>query len=467
MAFSLVPNVGAPGRLQWSGVPQPGWIDADVISTSNIVPTYMHNASAVRYVSPTGNDSSGTGSSSQPYLTIARALTDVQAGGLIILDAGTYAMPLPFGCNADAQIWVVGDNTSGNVVIDGGGSTLVIGRRGSPSADGSRVNSPFRFRYITFTNLAGLSNYTVATSPGIHRRPVFMDCSLTFSSLGHQANMFNGAWVETVDFINCAITGARINTSINSGTGAPQSIAGGTFPANTPTVTNGTNQGFRFYNCLLTNTGFDGSGGWITSGNVLSGGVTRLWGCIVNNSAIPYTGRSLADLQGSKVSGATTAQSTGILFVWLSKVFMANTGYTLEYASNANNTQLNAVYFSGDNVSVGATLKSYRSLLFAISGSSDTHPLHPSRTSSSNTVANTSITNAANTIGYAGKGSLDNITGISYANQETAYYHNAQIGHPDHVKISAATRLQSASAVITDLPPDQWYLFPALVGNVQ
>jgi hypothetical protein len=73
---------------------------------------------ATKYISPTGNDTTGDGSSGNPYLTMTKALTVVSAGDTISLLAGTYT----------STNWPVQKLfTSINVVGTGIGSTIFDG----------------------------------------------------------------------------------------------------------------------------------------------------------------------------------------------------------------------------------------------------------------------------------------------------------------------------------------------------
>ncbi len=47
-------------------------------------------AQAPVYVSPTGNDGSGSGSAGAPFQTIGKALASAPAGGQVVLEPGVY-----------------------------------------------------------------------------------------------------------------------------------------------------------------------------------------------------------------------------------------------------------------------------------------------------------------------------------------------------------------------------------------
>lgn len=71
------------------------------------------------YISPTGNDTTGTGTYANPWLTISKALTGISANGRIILKNGTYTAGTGGFINqhASAQNLTIPSGTGGNYTI--------------------------------------------------------------------------------------------------------------------------------------------------------------------------------------------------------------------------------------------------------------------------------------------------------------------------------------------------------------
>lgn len=395
MAFSQLPNVGLPGRLAIPNMTV--GVDADI-------PTYTHNGSNVRYVSPTGNDAAAGTTSGAPLLTLAAALTALSAtGGLVILDAGTYTLPAApsFYSANSTTTWVVGDRTSGAVVINCASTTMTI----NGSNSGNRRTANYSFRYVDFINIDGLSNWQ-SNQNGV---TTFVDCSLTFTT-GRSANVFNGAWINSINFISCTITNAIFSTLLTPT---------GSLPSNVPTVINDYNAGFRAYNTRFVNCSYQGNG--FTLANVvgtfprlISGGFSALRNCVLHDSRLPFTGLSLvlpnnpspshnsASMFGVTCTGKTDG-TCGIVLVLLNKVFMANDSYDLLYSSGANRTAVQLITFGPDNTPEQPTVKALGSFMQYLSDRTDVHPLHPNRTNATNTLVNTTAADAANTYGYANR----------------------------------------------------------------
>ncbi len=83
------------------------------------------------FVSPTGNNTTGTGSQANPYQTIGRALQGVQPGDAIRLLPGTHAPGNSIGNfagTADAPIWIGGVPGQPRPVISGGGTAIQLSK---------------------------------------------------------------------------------------------------------------------------------------------------------------------------------------------------------------------------------------------------------------------------------------------------------------------------------------------------
>lgn len=395
MAFSQTPNVGLPGRLA---------IPNMTLGVDTDLPTYTHNGANVRYVSPLGNDAAAGTSASTPLLTIGAALSAISAtGGLVVLDAGTYTLPSApsFYCANNTTTWIVGDLTSGAVVINCAGSTLTL--NGSTSIN--RRNASYIFRYVSLVNIDGLSNWQ-SNSGGVTS---FVDCSLTFTT-GRSANVFNGAWINSMNFISCVVTNAIFSTLLTPT---------GSLPSFVPTVINEYNTGYRAYNTRFVNCTYQGTGFNLTNVNgtfprLISGGFSVMRNCVLQDSRLPFVGQGTvianqptpnytsASFFGVICTGKTDG-TCGVVFVLLNKVFMGNTGYDLYYSSGANRTAVQAITFGPDNTPEAPTVKALGSFLQYLADRTDLHPLHPNRSNATNTLVNTNAADVANTYGYASR----------------------------------------------------------------
>jgi hypothetical protein len=82
---------------------------------------------ATIFISPSGNDTTGAGTSGNPYLTLAKASAVKSSGDTISMAAGTYAW------NDSAAPWIVNTLTGPalatgsnlpTAIIDGGGGNV-------------------------------------------------------------------------------------------------------------------------------------------------------------------------------------------------------------------------------------------------------------------------------------------------------------------------------------------------------
>jgi hypothetical protein len=128
--------------------------------------------SQIRHVSPAGNDSSGDGSATQPFGTIARAARGIAPGTAIYLHAGTHAGGT-FLANVqgtEAQpIWIMGAPDEARPAIRGGGEGLHLIKprfvvlqnleiaetadNGINVDDGDEVANPDAARFVLFRDL--------------------------------------------------------------------------------------------------------------------------------------------------------------------------------------------------------------------------------------------------------------------------------------------------------------------------
>ncbi|WP_163997315.1 right-handed parallel beta-helix repeat-containing protein [Pyxidicoccus caerfyrddinensis] len=119
-------NIAEPG-------PQPG------VSAAALAPAAAQAFSREWVVSPSGNDS-GDGSAAQPFLTIAKAISQANPGEVVRVLAGTYNERIILGDNAkagtpEAKITLQGEGRP-HIVPGNGGGALVQVRRPNWVVDG-------------------------------------------------------------------------------------------------------------------------------------------------------------------------------------------------------------------------------------------------------------------------------------------------------------------------------------------
>ena len=101
---------------------------------------------ATYYISPTGNDTTGDGSSGNPYLTIAKCVAVGANGDTIICKDGTYAFVTT---NFITKSFSIEAENQGMAIFDGGGANAYWW-----NGDNSLVKTMY-FRGLEFTNIVG------------------------------------------------------------------------------------------------------------------------------------------------------------------------------------------------------------------------------------------------------------------------------------------------------------------------
>ncbi|PSR20553.1 MAG: hypothetical protein C7B45_14515 [Sulfobacillus acidophilus] len=94
---------------------------------------------SVVYVSPSGSNTTGTGSASAPYATIPQALSQVAAGGTVILEPGTYDETLSITQDVNIEPDASQGGNAANTILDASGFSNGIVISGS-SANGTRIS---------------------------------------------------------------------------------------------------------------------------------------------------------------------------------------------------------------------------------------------------------------------------------------------------------------------------------------
>ena len=96
-----------------------------VLSSSEIKQHYKNGIDGISYitihVSPTGNDNTGNGTESKPYLTIQKGIDQARNGDIVLVDDGIYSGGMNFNGKA---ITVKSKNGSENCIIDCNNSSI-------------------------------------------------------------------------------------------------------------------------------------------------------------------------------------------------------------------------------------------------------------------------------------------------------------------------------------------------------
>lgn len=138
------------------------------------ITTFADNRTPLRevFVSPTGNNSTGNGSRSKPFQTIARALNGYKPGDAIRLLPGTYSggtFVNDLAGTSNAPVWIGGITGESRPVINGGSSALQLVRakflvvenlevanstsNGINCDDGGAYANPQASHHLVFRNL--------------------------------------------------------------------------------------------------------------------------------------------------------------------------------------------------------------------------------------------------------------------------------------------------------------------------
>ena len=101
-------------------------IQATVDNQTVIAPVEILSKDDV-YVSPDGNDSTGEGTPTKPYQTIGKGVSEVNDGGRVHLENGTYHGPGNRGLTIDKNVSIIGESQNGTVIdAEGAGRIFSI-----------------------------------------------------------------------------------------------------------------------------------------------------------------------------------------------------------------------------------------------------------------------------------------------------------------------------------------------------
>jgi hypothetical protein len=177
---------------------------------------------AIYYISPTGNDTTGTGAIGTPWATISKANTSAASGDTVNIAAGTYAWTA-FSL-AKNITWVGVNNMYGkpNVFVDGAGGTITWTLSNS---GGTQSFSNIQFQNIVKTTATtvisissgGTINFTNCrfTNMGLYNSGASSGYCLFFTTSSTITFNYCGFWnLYTATFAN---EGARICDSDSAG----------------------------------------------------------------------------------------------------------------------------------------------------------------------------------------------------------------------------------------------------------
>jgi hypothetical protein len=271
MGYVLIGN-GSWFNSSGGGVPgtgyQPAWLTLVTGSDSTYDPP-LETTGTILYVSTTGNDSTGTGTIGNPYLTIGKANSMLTAGvgGTIYVRGGTYNM-------AAATVYLKGGTSSSwtrvrrypgeSVILDGGfGQTAPFE---SVDQYGYLEIHGFKTRYFNawgvFVDRNGGSNYLIRNCTATES-----PAALKFAANGIYATPVSPATATNVTIQNIAweMTPARITASASGNVLTITAISSGVIFVGANVYTEGSNALVGQIQAQLT--GVTGSTGTYQLGN--------------------------------------------------------------------------------------------------------------------------------------------------------------------------------------------------------
>jgi len=263
----------------------------NTITQTNYITVLLNDA----YVSTTGNDATGDGTSSNPYATIQKALDNVVSGGTVHLKAGTYTGTGNYGSTITRNVKIVGDGQKSTTINAAGSGNIFT------------INSGLN---VVITNLT-FANGTTTTNGGAIKNS------------------------GTLNITNCTFTGNRATSSggaiYNAGS---LTVSNSTFIGNTAASAAGI---YNYGTLNVTSSVFTGNNGTTFAGAVFgdTAKVTYLSNCTFTNNKAP---------KGGALWNRGTLTVTGCVFTGNS----ANMGGAIQntasgttnvhYSSFANNT---------------------------------------------------------------------------------------------------------------------------------
>ena len=275
------------------------------------------------YVSSSGNDSSGNGSSSKPYATIAKAYTKVKSGGSVILLS-----------NLIQTSGIFFDTASKSVTLKSNGSSIYTITRGS-SLTGTSVLNVNNKNNVTLQNIKLSGNNVSATSGLVwvnNSSTLNLNSGTTLSN-NINTNTYVGSGIIVYNSSVLNINGATITSNKSNNQGAGIYINGATLNFNSGTISNNS----------FTSSNGSGAGilGWEGTVNVKGGTIS---GNIAGaDGGGIWVGGNSKKMTFTMTAGTITsnkgANGGGILIA--SDTTASNTTATISGGTISNNTSVN------------------------------------------------------------------------------------------------------------------------------
>ncbi|MCE7699794.1 MAG: PKD domain-containing protein, partial [Methanobacterium paludis] len=171
----------------------------NTLTQTNLISVLLNDA----YVSPTGNDTTGNGSESNPYAKIQTALNNVATGGTIHLLAGTYTGTGNYGLTISKNVNFVGaDQTStiinaaslGNIFTVNSGVTVSIANLTFANGNASNGGAITNRGTLTVNNCTFINN-TASYGGSIYNANLVTLSGSTF--INNAANRGGAIWSQS------------------------------------------------------------------------------------------------------------------------------------------------------------------------------------------------------------------------------------------------------------------------------
>jgi predicted outer membrane repeat protein len=319
------------------------------------------------YVNTTGNDTSGTGTSDNPYLTIQTGINNLDPDGTIRIAKGEYSGVNNTNITIDKNMTIIGESQA-DTIVNGAGITqifniitgvnviiknltLVNGNTTHYLGGGAIFNNGnLTVNNCTFTNNTAYSGGAISNNG-----------TLTVNACNFSDNDA-GVGGAILNYGNCTVSDSNFthNQAITSG-GAI--LAGGNCTINGCIFINNTanNGGATLGSCILSNSTFYGNNATYTGGAIYISGDSTLTNCEFTNNSAKIHGNAIfnyyANLYinncnfalntGANYGGAilnngnlTVLSSifTGNIATWLGGAILNNFNLTVTNSNFENNT---------------------------------------------------------------------------------------------------------------------------------
>ena len=259
--------------------------------TSSVVSTTTVVAYTNVYVSSSGNDSSGNGSSSKPYATLAKAYSQVKSGGNILLLS-----------NITASSTANFNTASKSVTLKSNGSSVYTITRAS-SLTGGGILSISNKNNVTISNITFNGNNVSSTSALVSASG---SSTLNLNSGTTVQNAVNtkeyaGGGVNVTESSTINVNGATIKNNKSANQGAGLYISGSTLVMNSGTITgNSTTGNGEGGAVILWQSTATIKAGTISNNTANANGGAIFSGCQTANTTLNISGGTFS---GNKTNG--------------------------------------------------------------------------------------------------------------------------------------------------------------------